>query len=185
MMDMLLPEELDKLQTTLVEHMQEAGCMPLDAAHGFFTAVAAHTNRLNAASARTQVLGKITEHEGIGPLLEKFQQQVMKDLESGEYGPLIMQMPREDESMLPLPYGWCEGYVQGLSVLGEDIQEQALASEEVSNRLAPIYAFMMYDESQMFDPPDEAQHRAAVAELGDVAVWIHGWWKAQQEGVLQ
>jgi len=183
--DYLQPEELDKLQTTLVEHMQESHSLPLDAAHGFLTAVAAHPDRISPEAARAHVLGDIAGEEGIDPLLQKFQAQLKRDLDSNEYGPLIMQMPREDGTMLPLPYGWCEGYAQGLSMLGEDLHAQALESEEVSARLSPIFAFMMYSEEQMFEPPDEAAHRAAVAELGDSAVWIYRWWLSGGSGALQ
>lgn len=175
--DFLLPEELDKLQSTLVEHMQESGSMPLDAAHGFLTAVAAHRAQFSDAMARAHVLGEIAGEQGIEPLLEKFQLQVQRDLEGGEYGPLIMQMPRDDGSMLPLPYGWCEGYLQGLSILGEEVYSQALGDEQVADWLAPMMNFMMYDEQQMFDPPEEDEHREGVSLLGEAAVSIYQWWQ--------
>ena len=44
------------------------------------------------------------------PFPGKFQRQLQRDLGSGQYGPLIMRMPRQDGSMLPLPYGRREGY---------------------------------------------------------------------------
>ena len=178
--DYLLPEELDKLQSVLVEHMSTSGSMPLDAAHGYLTALAAHTDRVDHAAARARVLGEIAGEHGIEPLLRKFHEQILRDLESGDYGPLIMQMPREDGSMLPLPYGWCEGYVLGLNTAGEDRRELAAADEQAAARLTPIYAFLMYEESQMFDPPDEQAHRETVGELGESAVWLHRWW--QQRG---
>jgi len=181
----LQPEELDKLQTTLVEHMQESGSMPLDAAHGFLTALAAHAERVSAEAARAHVLGEIAEEQGIDPILSKFQEQVQRDLESAEYGPLIMQMPREDGSMLPLPYGWCEGYAQGMSVLGEEAQTQVLDSNEAAGHLSLIFTFLQYDQQQMFNPPDEGAHRQAVSELGESAVFLYRWWQSQNLGGLQ
>ncbi len=177
--DHLLPEELDRLQSALVEHMQEAGSMPLDAAHGFLTATAAHPERIAPEGARARVLGTLPEDSGIAPLLRRFHQQLLRDLERGDYGPLIMQMPREDGSMLPLPYGWCEGYVLGLNTAGEDLRDRAAADPEAAARLTPIFAFLMYDEQQMFAPPDEAAHREAVGELGEAAVWLHRWWRGE------
>ncbi|RMG34413.1 MAG: YecA family protein [Gammaproteobacteria bacterium] len=179
--DFLQPEELDKLQTTLVEHMQPSGSMPLDAAHGFLTATAAHPGRISAEQARARVLGEIAGEAGIEPLLRKFHEQLLRDLESGEYGPLIMQMPREDGSVLPLPYGWCEGYVLGLNTAGDDLREKAAADQQAAARLTPIFAFLMYDEQQMFDPPDEQAHRETVGELGEAAVWLHHWWRQQEQ----
>ena len=180
-----MPEELDKLQTTLVEHMQESGSMPLDAAHGFLTAVAPHADLVSAAAARAQVLGEIANEEGIDPILAKFQNQVRRDLESGEYGPLIMQMPREDGSMLPLPYGWCEGYAHGMSILGEAAQELAVQNKEASDHLSLILMFLQYDQEQMFNPPNEDTHRQAVSELGESAVFLYRWWKSQMLGGAQ
>jgi yecA family protein len=181
----LMPEELDKLQTTLVEHMQESGSMPLDAAHGFLTAVAAHREQMPAEVARAHVLGAIANEEGIDPILKKFQEQVQRDLESGEYGPLIMQMPRDDGSMLPLPYGWCEGYAQGMAMLGEEAQDQVVANKEASDHMSLIFVFLGYGESQMFDPPDEEAHRQAVSELGESAVFLYRWWQSQMSGGTQ
>lgn len=178
----LLPEELDKLQTVLVEHMQVSGSMPLDTAHGFLTATAALAQRIGAEQARTRVLGDIAAQEGMAPLLRRFHEQLLHDLESGEYGPLIMQMPREDGSMLPLPYGWCEGYALGLNMAGEDLQALLLEDAQAAAHLTPIYAFLMYDEAQMFDPPDEQAHREAVGELGASAVWLHRWWLERGTG---
>lgn len=178
--DCLLPEELDKLQSVLVEHMSISGSMPLDAAHGYLTALAAHADRVGHEAARTRVLGEIAGGHGIAFLLYKFHEQILRDLETGDYGPLIMQMPREDGSMRPLPYGWCEGYALGLNTAGEDRREQAAADEQAAARLTPIYAFLMYEESQMFDPPDEQAHCETVGELGESAVWLYRWW--QQRG---
>ena len=175
--DFLRPEELDRLQTTLVEHMQDSGSVPLDAAHGFLTAAAAHPDRVPPEQARARILGGIAGEPGIQPLLLKFQEQLLRDLESGDYGPLIMQMPRDDGSVLPLPYGWCEGYLLGLNSAGEERLEQVLNDEEAAARMTPIYAFLMYDESQMFDPPDEQAHRDTVGELGENALWLHRWWR--------
>lgn len=177
--DFLNPEELDKLQTVLVEHMQTSGSMPLDAAHGFLSATAAHPDRISPEQARARVLAEISGEEGIEPLLCKFQEQLLRDLESDQYGPLIMQMPREDGSMLPLPYGWCEGYVLGLNTAGEDLRERVAADEDAVARLTPIYSFLLYEQAQMFDPPDEQIHRETVAELGECAVWLHRWWRQQ------
>jgi uncharacterized protein len=171
----LLPEELDKLQAALAEHMQSSGSMPLDTAHGFLTATAAHPERISAEQACARVLGEIAAEAGIAPLLRRFREQLLRDLESGDYGPLIMQMPREDGSMLPLPYGWCEGYALALNLLGDGLKEQLLGDEQAAARLTPIYAFLMYDQAQMFDPPDESVHREAVGELGESAQWLHRW----------
>lgn len=175
----LEPEELDKLQSTLVEHIQTSGSMPLDGAHGFLTAVAAHPHIVSEEAARARVLGEIAGEQGIEPILKKFQAQLLHDLENDQYGPLIMQMPRDDGSMLPLPYSWCQGYGMGLASLGETLSARALEDATVAEHLGPIVMFTEYPEHELFAPSDEDAHRAAVARLGDSAIAIFRWWRQQ------
>lgn len=170
----LVPEELDQLQTTLVEHMDDAACMPLDVAHGFLTATATAAAD-QAGALLDRVLGGLSGETKLRGLIERFRAQLLIDLETAEYGPLILQMPRDDGSMLPLPYGWCQGYASGMEFLGDDHREQMLADEQAAAWLTPILSFLMYDEAQWFDPPNEAAHRETVGELGDAAENLFRW----------
>ena len=174
----LVPEELEHLQNRLVERMEADGCMPLDIAHGFLTATAAvHGGQDDALLDR--VLGKLAEDAGLQDLLMRFREQLLSDLNSAEYGPLILQLPRDDGSTLPLPYGWCQGYVAGIDYLGEDQRERLMADEQAGSLLAPVLSFLMYEQDQWFDPPNEAAHRETVSQLGDSAVGIFQWWQRQ------
>lgn len=174
----LLPEDLDRLQSELVGQMESTGCMPLDVAHGFFTATAAgpgeHTSRV-----LDRALGGLADDAALRGLLTRFREQLLDDLRSAEYGPLVLQMPRDDGTMLPLPYGWCQGYVAGMEFLGEDLRDRLLADERAGALLAPVLSFLMYEEAQWFDPPDETAHRETVDQLGAAAVGIFQWWLAQ------
>jgi len=177
----LLPEELDHLQQVLVGQMEEAGCMPLDVAHGFLTATAAVPGRADhEANLLGRVLGRLAEDPGLRDLLSRFRAQLLDDLRQADYGPLILQMPRDDGSILPIPYGWCQGYVAGLEFLGEDLRDRLLGDEQAGALLAPVLSFLMYDESQWFEPPNEAAHRETVGELGEAAVGLFNWWRTGQ-----
>lgn len=171
----LLPEELDRLQQVLVEQMDAAGCMPLDVAHGFLSATAAMASE---DALLDRVLGQLAQEHGLRELLRRFRTQLLGDLERADYGPLILQMPREDGSLLPLPYGWCQGYVAGLEFLGEGQRDRLVADEQAGALLTPVLSFLMYDEDQWFDPPNEAVHRETVGELGEAAVGLFNWWRA-------
>jgi len=174
----LRPEELDRLQQVLVGKMAEAGCMPLDVAHGFLTATAAAPGpEGQEARLLGRVLGRLAEDPGLRDLLERFRAQLLDDLRQAEYGPLILQMPRDDGSMLPIPYGWCQGYVAGLEFLGDDLRDRLIGDEQAGALLAPVLSFLMYEESQWFEPPDEAAHRETVGELGEAAVGLFNWWQ--------
>jgi len=58
----LSPEETELLQIELVEHMDAAGNMPLDVAHGFLTATAAEDNRDPLLD---RVLGTLAQDAGL------------------------------------------------------------------------------------------------------------------------
>lgn len=175
----LTPEDLERLQSTLVGRMEDAGCMALDVAHGFLTATAAAPVAGDPGPALLdRVLGGLADDALLRDLLQRFRGQLLVDLERGDYGPLVLQLPRDDGSTLPLPYGWCQGYLAGLEFLGEDLRDRLLADEHAGALLVPVLSFLMYDESQWFDPPDEAVHRETAAELGDAAVALHRWWRS-------
>lgn len=175
----LSPEELDKLQTVLVDQMKDVGCLPLDMVHGLLSAIAAGPREIAKEEWLPRVLGRMQDTEAMGELLGRFQEQLLTDLKLAEYGPLILQYPREDGSMLPLPYGWCQGYAAGLEMFGEEERDKALSDEQASVYLTPIFSFLMYEQEQYFDPPNETQHRETVGQLGDAAVAMFNWWNAQ------
>ncbi len=172
------PEELDYLQTRLVGQMETAGCMPLDVAHGFLTAAAARCEDQDQALLE-RVLGSLAGEEKLRRLLDRFRDQLLDDLRSAEYGPLILQMPRDDGSTLPLPYGWCQGYVAGMDFLGEEQRDRLIADEQATGLLAPVLSFLMYEQDQWFDPPNEAAHRETVGQLGEAAVGLFQWWQGR------
>ncbi len=180
--DPLDAEELAQLQARLVEAMEQAGCMPLDVAHGFLTATAASPPGGDEAGLLDRVLGGLAANAELRRLLAQFRGQLRADLQGDEYGPLILELPRDDGSPLPLPYGWCQGYVAGLEHLGEERRDRLLADEEAGALLAPILSFLMYEEAQLFDPPDEAAHRETAGELGDAAMGLFRWWGRQPAG---
>lgn len=169
----LVPDELEALQQTLVERMEDQGCMPLDVAHGFLSATAAAGD---VDEGLDRVLGGLAADDRSRQLLTRFRAQILADLAAADYGPLILQLPREDGEPLPLPYGWCRGYLLGVESLGEARRDALLADEQSGALLTPILSFMMYDESQWFEPPDETAHRETAAELGDAAVGLFRWW---------
>jgi len=176
----LTPEELEHLQNRLVERMEADGCMPLDIAHGFMTATAGVPGDQDRALL-DRVLGKLAADDGLRDLLTRFREQLLSDLRSAEYGPLILQLPRDDGSTLPLPYGWCQGYVAGMDYLGEEQRERLMADEEAGSLLTPVLSFLMYEQDQWFDPPNESAHRETVSQLGDVAVGLFQWWQRQTD----
>ena len=126
-----------------------------------------------------RVLGGLAGEEKLRGLLVRFRDQLLDDLRSAEYGPLILQMPRDDGSTLPLPYGWCQGYVAGVDYLGEEQRDLLISDEQAGSLLAPVLSFLMYEQDQWFDPPNEEAHRETVGQLGEAAVGLFQWRQGQ------
>lgn len=180
--DELSDEQLNQLQHFLVDHLEQDGCMPLDVSHGFLTALYSGPRQIGPSEWLPMVLGQIEfdndeEAENITSLLVKLSQNVEQDLDHGHYAPVILYKPMDDQEPLPMPYGWCQGYLIGLGVQGEAIREQALKDEQASNFMAPIMVFMMYEEDQMYNPPDEVAHRQTALELAAAAMSLYHWWR--------
>ena len=179
-------EQLNALEPYLLHRAQFHHGMPLDVAHGYLTAVLSGPRDIPIEEWLGPVFGKPDfdedeEVEQMAELVVQLHDQIAHELDHGHYAPIMIHKPEEQADPLPLPYGWCEGYLFGLSLQGQDIRERMSQDEEAANLLAPIMAFMMYEEDQLMNPPDPAQHRQIVAELPDAAMQIHRWWLAHKD----
>jgi len=174
-------EQLAWLQDQLQELAETRGAMPLDVAHGYLTGVVSGPRLVLPVEWMPAVLGG---EEGTEPLREALMalyQDVLHELDHQHYGPIIMHKPVEQGEPLPLPYGWCQGYVTGLRLHGDEALEQAAGDEQAAAWLTPVAAFLMYEEEQLLEPPDEAAHRQASAELSLAAMGLYQWWRGGRE----
>jgi uncharacterized protein len=152
--------------------------MGIDAAHGFLTAVASGPRLIQPVEWLPIVLGGQADDRAPADLpdwLEALYRDVKQDLDHGHYGPLIMYLPVDGEAALPLPYAWCQGYVQGLNLHGEKALEAAGNDAAAVVWLTPIAAFLMDSEDQRLAPPEPAAHRRAAAELAGAALGLYRW----------
>lgn len=161
-----------------------SGGMPLDVAHGFLTAVVSGPRLVLPMEWLPPVLGVAGAAPGAAEALHSLvmalYQDVLQDLQHGHYGPVVMYQTVAGEEPLPLPYGWCQGYVAGLQLQGEAAIDQAANDATAAGYLTPIAAFLMYQEEQLLDPPDPAAHRATAGELGPAAQGLYLWWQRQR-----
>ncbi len=177
--------ELERLQDFLFERAgEERGAMPLDMAHGFLSAVVSGPRLVLPNEWLPRVLGEGGASDAgalsIVQCIMALYQDTLHDLEHGHYGPILLHGPDQDDP-LPLPFGWCQGYVQGMYMHGEAAVEEAGTDEEAARLLSPIAAFLTYEEEQMMNPPDPVAHRAAAAELAGSAVGLFHWWLPRRE----
>lgn len=183
----LSEQQLDELEAFLFQHMEKESCLPLDAAHGFLTAVVSGPRMILPGEWLPRVLGKIDfssteEAQQITTLLMSLYNSTIDELERDDYVPVILTLGDEtNEEPLPLPYGWCEGYIMGWNLHGEGVFDTMAQDEESARMLGPVVAFLMYEEEQLLNPPDEKEHRATAAALSASAVSLYNWWLSRRE----
>jgi uncharacterized protein len=179
-------DQLAWLQEQLMERAEQHGGMPLDVAHGFITAAVSGPRLVLPMEWLPAVLGQPqfgaeSEAEALNGALLTLYNDILHELDHAHYGPVVVYKPVERAEPLPLPYGWCQGYVQGLHLHGEGAVEEAATDERAAEFLAPIAAFLMYEEKELLDPPDEAGHRQTAAELGGSAQGLFDWWRQTRQ----
>ena len=178
-------EKMEQLEQFLLSHMEEDGCMPLDVAHGYLAAVVSGPHLLMPDVWMSAILGDASvddEAEVIGLLMELYNSTIT-ELESDSFEPMILSVEENYEQPLPLPYGWCEGYIMGWNAQGEDTLDTMASDEEAALSLGPVAAFLMYEEDQLLNPPDEKEHRIAADQLADSATALYRWWLPRRDNV--
>lgn len=174
--------QLGWLQEQLQQRAEHYGAMPLDVAHGYITAAVSGPRLVLPMEWLPTVLGKLefereSDAEVLNGALLTLYNDILHELDHRQYGPVVIYKPMESDEALPLPYGWCQGYVQGMHLHGEGAVEEAATDEKAAEFLAPIVSFLTYEEEQLLDPPDEVEHRRAANELGEVAQGLFDWWR--------
>jgi len=180
-------EQLGWLEDFLLQHMEADQCLPLDAAHGYLTAVVSGPRMIMPSEWLPRVLGKVEfadmeETSRITETLMGLYNGIIEELEEGSYEPIVLTLEENRSGRpQPLPYGWCEGYLVGWKTHGEQVLDTMLEDEEAAGLLAPVVAFLMYEEDQLMDPPDPEGHRQTAMELGPSAVGLYRWWLPRRE----
>lgn len=179
-------QQMEQLEEFLLAHMEKEDCMPLDVAHGYLTSDLSGPHMVMPNTWLPNVLGKVefsteAETRQIMDLLMAMYSSILAELESGDYEPMILSLEEHYDEPLPLPYGWCEGYIMGWNAHGEDVIETMAQDEEAALSLGPVAAFMMYEEDQLLAPPNEAEHRLAADQLADSAIDLYRWWLPRRD----
>ncbi len=182
---MMNDEQLERLEDFLLAHLED-GTMPLDVVQGYLTAILSGPQMIMPGQWLPHVLGRVdfsseSEAREIMDLVMSLYNLTLAELENGTYAPMILSMEDGyEDAPLPLPYGWCEGYIMGWNQHGESALDDMAGDEEAAQRLGPVAAFLMYEEDQLLNPPNEDEHRLAADQLANSAVALYQWWKPRR-----
>ena len=177
----LTASERAALADLLAERVPHAGGMTLDAAQGFIAAALSGPEELPDRAWLRHVLGTVAGDGAAAEALEtglrRFAAETREALELGTFAPLVPFHESGTGEPLPLPYGWCAGYVTALALHGDDILEEIDEADAPSDALARILSFLMYAPEDMHHPKDPEAHRAIAAGLGEAASTLYAWWR--------
>jgi yecA family protein len=186
MNQMMNDEQLERLEDFLLAHLEE-GSMPLDVAQGFLCSIVSGPRMIMPNQWLPSVLGEVEfasdrEAQEIMELVMSLYSTTLAELENKNFVPMILSMEEgHEDNPLPLPYGWCEGYIIGWNMHGESALDDMAGDEKAALHLGPVAAFLMYEEEQLLKPPNEAEHRLAADHLADSAMAIYHWWKPKRD----
>jgi uncharacterized protein len=178
--------EMELLESFLMEHFESDNSMPLDMAHGYLTTVLSGPGLIMPGEWLPHVLGDAEfsdqqQAEQVMSLLMRLYNSILDELNRRDYGPLLIYQTEAVSEPLPLPFGWCEGYLRGWELHGEGALDRMLGDEDAEPMLAPIMVFLMYEEEHLLNPPDEQMHRNTVDEIGNSVQNIFDWWFERRE----
>jgi uncharacterized protein len=186
MNQMMNDAQLDRLEEFLLSHLEE-GCMPLDVAQGFLSAIVSGPHLIMPNQWLSNVLGNVNfasdkEATDIMELVMSLYNSTLAELENQDFAPMILSLEEgHEDNPLPLPYGWCEGYVIGWNMQGKSTLDDMAGDESAALHLGPVAAFLMYEEDQLLNPPNEVEHREAAGRLADSAMALYEWWKPRRD----
>ncbi|BAO45406.1 YecA/YgfB family protein [Thiolapillus brandeum] len=185
MNQMMNDAQLERLEDFLLAHLEE-GCMPLDVAQGFLSAIVSGPQLIMPNQWLPNILGDTNfasnkEAKDIMELVMSLYSTTLAELENQDYAPMILSMEEgHEDDPLPLPYGWCEGYIIGWNMQGESALDDMAGDESAAMHLGPVAAFLMYEEDQLLNPPNETEHREAADQLANSAMALYEWWKPRR-----
>lgn len=182
---MMNDEQLERLEDFLLAHMED-GAMPLDVAQGYLTAILSGPRMIMPSQWLPHVLGETefsseSEAREIMELVMSLNNLTLAELENNAFAPMMLSMEEGyEDAPLPMPYGWCEGYIMGWNQHGESALDDMAGDEEAARQLGLVAAFLMYEKDQLLNPPNEEEHRLAADQLADSAVALYQWWKPRR-----
>jgi uncharacterized protein len=195
---MLDPEELDALQSILLEREDGEEGLLVDAIQGMLTAIAigptpvapeawmpliVDDGRAFASEddARTAVRLILRLHEG-----------VQRSIQSEDYHPILSEIERDEDDDTDgarlSARGWCEGFSLGVDLCAEAWETRMANDGRLMELLGPVIALAA--DEDLFEPPEggplpalsEGDYEAALMALPDAVVAVARYWREHPAG---
>jgi len=161
----LSDEDLEKLDAFLQSDRVPEGTLWLDELDGLFAALICGPRVVHPSEWLPVVWNRERpewktkeEFQGIFEMMMRQWNAVARDINAGEYEPILRHGINDAGEDVDDPAGWCYGFIEGVSMWGVDDWED----EELRTLITPMVA--LRDEEMEDEPDDELA--AAVREPG-------------------
>ncbi len=180
-------KELDQLEAYL--NADSFPGMALDEMHGFMTAVVSGPELVPPQVWLPYIFGgqhevqKSEPPEDIVSLLLRLNSEVSLALFGNHaFDPWLREQPVDEGDALPIPEGWCMGYLEGVNLYPLKQRRSFFHNEEAQQLLIPIMAFGYIDHDNPEESPrpqTEDEQRALANVLPDAIKGLFAWWREQ------
>lgn len=179
--------ELDRLEAFL--NAEDFPGMALDETHGFLTAVVSGPEIISPQDWLPLVFGgkqavrKREPPQDIASLLLRLNSEISLALFGNhDYTPWIREHPAAEGEPLPIPEGWCMGYLEGVNLYPLSWRRRFFHNQEAQQLLIPVMAFGFIDHDNPEESPrpqTEQEQRELAGILPDAIRGLFGWWREQ------
>lgn len=170
-------DDIKRLDDFLLSDDSGEEAMMIDELHGFLTAVVSGPDMVMPSEFLAEVwdqpeFATMAQAQEISMLILRLYNDVSQSLRAGDFEPLLMEQTQERGEPVPIPDGWCTGYVRGMKLRAESWQPHM---SKLSDWLFPISTFGLDHDEETADvlrPKTLEEHAALVAKLPESALAI-------------
>lgn len=179
--------ELEQLELFL--NARDFNGMALDEMHGFMTAVVSGPDIIPPQDWLPLIFGgehevqKAEPPQDIVSLLLRLNSELSLALFGNHaFTPWIREHPVEQGDPLPVPEGWCMGYLEGVNLYPLKWRRTFFHNDEAQQLLIPIMAFGYIDHDNPEESPrpqTEEEQRELASVLPTAVKGLFSWWREQ------
>ncbi len=157
---------------------EDEGCMPIDQAHGFITALVVGPEPLGQESWTRAVWGEaVFEDEQqkthMTDFLLRIHNEIMTTLEDRRpFEPLIIEEEDEEGELLEAYEGWCLGFMHGVSDHHDQWDALPKNEQELLSPIAKLALLCVDEEMEM----DEEEYEMCVELLPGAVMGLYEYW---------
>lgn len=169
--------DIERLDDFLLSDASGEEAMMIDELHGFLTAVISGPEMVMPSEFFPEIWHEpefetMNQAQDISSIVLRLYNDISGSLRTGDFEPLLLEKPQEHGDPVPIPDGWCAGYIRGMKLRVESWQPHL---SKLSDWFFPISTFgLAHDEEveEILLPKTLEEHAALVEKISESAIEI-------------